>query len=192
MPADIPTSEPADLRAGDTWKWTKTLADYPASYPWTLKYRFKHPTAAGFEITASASGDDFSVTVAAATTTGFTAGTYTWIAWVEGGSSEKYTVDQGNFVVLPEYRAASAAAVLDARSDARVIYEALITAYKSAVASRAFVSEYEIAGRRMKFESRAGWIKEINYWKAQCSAELSAEAIANGTGIGRRIQFRLG
>lgn len=192
MAADIPTSEPAELRAGDTWKWTKTLADYPASYPWTLKYRFKHPTAAGFEITASAAGDNYAATVAAATSAGFTAGTYTWTAWVEGGSSEKYTVDGGSMVLAPDYRAAAATTTLDARSDARVIYEALITAYKSAAASRAFVSEYEIAGRRMKFESRAGWIKEINYWKAQCAAELSAEAIANGTGIGRRIQFRLG
>jgi hypothetical protein len=190
--AEIPTTEPAELRAGDTWKWTKSLSDFPASYPWTLKYRFKHPTAAGFEIVASASGDNYAVTETAATTTGRVAGTYTWTAWVEGGSSEKYTVDEGTLVVLADYRAVSAAAVLDDRSDARVIYEALITAYKSAVASRAFVSEYEIAGRRMKFESRAGWIKEINFWKAQCAAEVSAEAIANGTGTGRRIQFRLG
>ena len=192
MAADIPSSEPAELRAGDTWKWTKTLDDYPASAPWTLKYRFKHPTAAGFEITASASGDGYAVTVAAGTTAGYPAGTFTWIAWVEGGSSEKYTVDEGTLVVLPDFRATAASAVLDARSDARFIYEALLTAYKSAVASRAFVAEYEIAGRRMKFESRAGWLKELNYWKGQCAAEASAEAIANGTGIGRRIQFRLG
>lgn len=192
MAADIPTSEPAALRAGDTWKWTKTLDDYPASYPWTLKYRFKHPTAAGFEVVASSSGDGYAVSVAASTTAGFAAGTYTWVAWVEGGSSEKYTVDEGTLTVQADYRAVAASAVLDDRSDARVIYEALIAAYKSAVASRAFVAEYEIAGRRMKFESRAGWIKEINYWKAQLAAEASAEAIANGTGTGRRIQFRLG
>jgi len=28
---DIPENEPDTLRAGDTWKWTRTLADYPAN-----------------------------------------------------------------------------------------------------------------------------------------------------------------
>jgi hypothetical protein len=32
--ADIPTTEPSELRVGDTWKWTRILADYPASFDW--------------------------------------------------------------------------------------------------------------------------------------------------------------
>ena len=72
MAADIPTSEPAELRAGDTWKWTKTLADYPAS-AWTLKYRFKN-AAGGFEIIAATAGSDYAITVAASTTTAYAAG----------------------------------------------------------------------------------------------------------------------
>ena len=50
MAVDIPENEPDTLRAGDTWKWTRTLADYPAS-AWTLKYRFKS-AAGGFELEA--------------------------------------------------------------------------------------------------------------------------------------------
>ena len=65
MAVDIPENEPDTLRAGDTWKWTRTLADYPAS-AWTLKYRFKS-AAGGFEITATASGDSYAITVAAST-----------------------------------------------------------------------------------------------------------------------------
>jgi len=47
MAATIPSDEPARLRAGDTWKWTRTLGDYPAG-TWTLKYRFKN--AAGGDV----------------------------------------------------------------------------------------------------------------------------------------------
>jgi len=188
MSADVPTTEPGELRAGDTWKWTRSLDDYPAT-AWTLKYRFKHASNAGFEVVASSDGAGYSVTVAAATTAGYTAGTYTWIAWVEGGTSEKYTVDEGTLVVAPDYRAATAASTLDDRSTARVIYDALLEAYEAGASSRAFVSEYEIAGRRMKFTSRAEMLKELNYWKGQVAAELSADALESGTGHGRRVQL---
>jgi hypothetical protein len=118
MAADIPTNEPAELRAGDTWAWTKTLADYPASTPWTLKYRFKN-AAGGFEITATASGDGYAVSVAAATTAGYAAGAYSWMAWVEGGASEKYTVDVGTVTINPDYRSGTATAAFDDLSHAR-------------------------------------------------------------------------
>ena len=124
MTAAIPTTEPTTLRVGDTWKWTRTLADYPASAPWTLKYRFKS-AAAGFEITASASGDDYSVTVAAATTAGYAAGAYSWMAWVEGGTAEKYTVDTGTCTLNPDYRSSTATAAFDDRTHARTVLDAI-------------------------------------------------------------------
>ena len=191
MAADIPTIEPSEVRAGDTWKWTKSLPDYPAS-AWTLKYRFKSALG-GFEITATADGADHSVEVSASTTAGYhaLAGIMSWVAWVEGGTSEKYTVDSGVSTINPDYRNGTSTAALDDRSDARVIYDGLMSAYQSAVTSRAFVAEYEIAGRRMKFESRAGWLKEINYWKSRVDAETAAEALKNGLATGRRIQFRI-
>jgi len=184
--ADIPTNEPAELRAGDTWKWTRTLADYPAS-AWTLKYRFKSPTA-GFEIVASASGDDYSVVVAAATTAAYTKGTYNWIAWVEGGTSEKYTVDTGVMLVDADYRSGTATAALDDRSHARKT----LAAIESWIESRnPGVAEYEIAGRRMKYIPVADLLKMRQLYKAEVAAEDAAEAIRNGLGTGRRIQFRL-
>lgn len=186
MAADIPTNEPAELRAGDTWKWTRTLADYPAS-AWTLKYRFKSPTA-GFEIVASAAGDDYSVTVAAATTAGYAAGTYTWIAWVEGGTSEKYTVDTGVCTLDADYRSGTATAGLDDRTHARKT----LAAIEAWIESRnPGVAEYEIAGRRMKYIPVADLLKLRQLYKAEVAAEEAAEAIRTGTGTGRRIQFRL-
>ena len=186
MSAEIPTSEPGALRAGDTWKWTKTVADYPAS-AWTLKYRFKSPSA-GFEITASASGDDYAVTVSAATTAAYASGTYSWIAWVEGGTSEKYTVDTGIVEIDPDYRSGTATAALDDRSHARKT----LAAIESWIESRnPGVAEYEIAGRRMKYIPVSDLIKLRQVYKSEVAAEDAADAIANGTGVGRRIQFRI-
>ena len=188
MAADIPTTEPAELRAGDTWKWTKTLADYAASAGWTLKYRFKNASA-GFEITASAAGDDYSVTVAAATTTAYAAGSYDWIGWVEGGSSEKYTVGTGVATVLPDLRSGLASAALDARSHARKA----LAAIEAWIESRdPGVGEYEIAGRRMNYIPLTDLLKLRQHYKAEVAAEDRALKIARGESVAAgRIQFRL-
>lgn len=192
MAVSVPSNEPQQLRAGDTWKWRREdLADYPAS-SWTLTYRFKHPTLAGFEVVATADGNHFSVTVAAATTAAFSAGTFSWLAWVAGGSSEKYTVDEGTLEVLPEFRSGLAAATLDARSDAKKIYDDLLAAYKSYVASRGLVSEYTIGMRTMKFHSQGDLLTQLNYWKAQVAAEETAERLRNGLGTGNKLFVRNG
>ena len=78
MTAPIPTTEPTELRAGDTWKWTRSLSDYPASI-WTLTYVLVQ-AAVQKSITASASGDDFSVSVAKATTAAYAEGLWSWVA----------------------------------------------------------------------------------------------------------------
>lgn len=181
---DIPTNEPSSLRAGDTWKWTRTLDDYPAG-TWTLKYRFKNATSY-FEIVAGTSGTDHSVSVAAATTAAYPAGSYTWMAWVEGGSSEKYTVDTGTLEIDPDYRASTAA--YDGRSHARKMLDA-IEAWLEA--RDPAVAEYEIAGRRMKYIPIAELVKLRNRYGLEVRNEDAAAAIAKGEGLGRKIQFRV-
>ena len=186
MAADIPTIEPSSLRSGDTWTWTKTLDDYPAT-AWTLKYRFKS-AAGGFEIVATASGSDHAATVAAATSAGYAAGTYTWVAWVEGGTAEKYTVGQGSTEILPDYRNGLATVALDDRSHAAktlAAIEAWIEGRDQGVA------EYEIAGRRMKYIPIGDLLKLRQRYQAEVAAETSRAAIAAGLGTGRKIQFRL-
>lgn len=187
MAADIPTTEPSVLRAGDTWKWTKSLSDFPAS-AWTLKYRFKN-AAGGFEITAATSGNDYAITVAAATTAAYTAGLYNWLAWVEGGVSEKYTVGEGAATVQADLRTGTATAALDARSHARktlAAIEAWIEGRNPGVA------EYEIAGRRMKYIPLADLLKLRQHYKTEVAAEDRAQKIAQGLDVGAgRIQFRL-
>ena len=119
MAASIPTTEPSSLRAGDTWQWRREdLADYPAS-AWTLVYYFRNASA-HFDITASADGDAYAVTVAKASS-GKAPGWYDWIA-VVSSATERHEVDRGRLEILPDY---ATAAVLDGRSTARRILEAI-------------------------------------------------------------------
>ncbi len=187
--ATTPTQEPATVVAGDTITWQKSFSDYPAT-TWTLKYRLLN-AAGKIDITATASGNDYLVSVTAATSAAWTAGDYDYTGWVEKGSgptAERVTVSTGRITVQANLAALN---TYDGRSKARQIYEALLTAYKSAVDARAFVAEYEIAGRRMKFASRTEWITELNFWKAQVAAEDRAAKIADGLGGGARVLVRL-
>ncbi len=183
---DIPTIEPQTLRAGDTWRWLRTFDDYPAG-TWTLKYRFKN-AAGGFEITATASGTDHSVTVAASTSTAYAAGTYQWIAWVESGS-EKFTVAEGSAVVLADLRTGTATAALDVRSHARKV----LAAIEAVLERRATKDQesYEIFGRSLKRTPIADLLKLRSRYQMEVRAEDAADKMAKGQDPGGRILFRL-
>lgn len=185
MTASIPDNEPDELRAGDTWKWTRSLGDYP-SVSWTLKYRFKNASG-GFEIVATPSGSDYSISVAAATTGGYAAGTYDWVAWVEAGA-EKYTVDQGTLVVLPDLRGGSATSAQDVRGHAQKVLDAI----EAVIENRATLDQerYRINDRELWRTPVTELIKLRQRYRAEVQAEKNAERIRNGTGIGGRIQFR--
>lgn len=118
---DIPTTEPARITAGDYVQWKISLADYKASDSWTLTYSLvKKGTR--IEITATASGDDHLVTLAAATTATYNIGIYAWQAYVTK-SSERYMVDRGTLEVLPNYAAMPSG--YDARSHVKKTLDAL-------------------------------------------------------------------
>ena len=181
------TSEPSAIVAGDTAAWTKSLADYPAS-AWTLKYRAVK-SGAYMQITATASGSDHAISVSATTTSGWTAGIYDVQGWVENGAAtERYTVYTGRLEVKPNLAAQTD---YDARSTARKIYDALVVQYQTHVTNgQAFVGEYEISGRRMKFNAKPDWLLEINFWKREVAAEDRAEKLAAGQGSGSKLYTR--
>ena len=100
MAFTVPTTEPTALRAGDTWAWRREdLGDYPASV-WTLTYYFRN-AASHFDIAATADGDAFAVSIAAATTATRPPGWYDWFALVTDGTSRHY-VAEGRCEVTPD------------------------------------------------------------------------------------------
>lgn len=161
-----PTTEPAVLYTGDTWAWTRTLADYPASTH-TLKYTLIN-SGGRINITATADGDVHEVSVAASTTAAYAAGTYTWQAFVEAGS-ERFTVGRGSFDVRAGYATGSGGA--DARTPAQIALDAAVTAFATYTASRGMINEYAIGGRTMRFRSIEEITREINFWRNEVNKE---------------------
>jgi hypothetical protein len=189
MAAPIPTAEPAFVVAGDTVKWTRSLADYPASDGWVLKYRLIN-AAGNVDIVSTASGADHLVNVAASTTDNWAPGTYAWAAYVER-SGERYTVDSGTIVVRPDL--AAQAAGFEARSNARQILEQLETAFKDYVVNgQGLVQRYTIGGREMWFRSSKDFVQQIEYWRKQVQDEASFDSVARGLGNPRRLFARFG
>ena len=91
MAADIPTKEPTEFTAGDSVKWTKTIDDYPAT-TYSLKYSFRG-TAGSFDVTATASGTDYSVSIPAPTSLAYGAGYYDGQAYAEiAGTAQVDTI----------------------------------------------------------------------------------------------------
>lgn len=184
MAHTILTTEPAQLRAGDLATWTKTLADYPASSGWALSYAL---VKAGLRIAinASASGDDHLVAVAAATTSGWAAGSYTWVARVTK-ATEIYTVASGTLDILPDLAAASTG--YDGRSHAVKTLDAI----KSWIETRnPGVAEYEISGRRMKYIPMGDLLALRDRYQREVNAEVAATRLAAGLPARNKLQVRL-
>lgn len=141
MSAPIPDIEPEAINAGDTAAWLIDLADYPPSEGWALTYTLAN-AANRYTFNATASGSSFLVTVPAATTAAWVAGSYAWRAQVSY-SGEVYTVRQGNITIAPSFGAA-----VDARSLARRQLDAIEAVLEGRASSA--VAEYTIVGRAVK------------------------------------------
>ena len=192
MTITIPTKEPAQLRAGDTWRWNRIdLIDYPAS-SYTLTYRFKN-AAGGFEIVADTDGNNYAVSVDATVTQGYASGTYDWQAQVDGPLG-RFTVNASSMIVLPSLFAGAATSALDSRSPARMALDAInAQLQKRATADQ---QEYEISvGGSMRRVVRATFQQLIlakQYYETLVANEEAAQRAADGLPDRRRSYVRFG
>jgi hypothetical protein len=142
------------LIAGDSLDFTTSVASYPATDGWTLKYvlapRFTTPaqspitlTAATYEVTG------YRVQVGPSITATWQPGAYSWASYVEK-TGARVTLEQGGeLTVAPD--PATLAAGADLRSDAAKAL-ANIEAYLENSGNLA-AAEYSIAGRQLKRHS---------------------------------------
>lgn len=189
MAHTVPTTEPAQVRAGDLATWKISLADYSAADGWALSYAL---VKSGTRITfnASASGADFLVAVSAATTAPWVAGTYQFVARVTKGT-EIYTVREGSIDILPDL--ASASSGYDARSHARKTLDAL----EAWIEGRDMgVAEYEInvggGSRRLKTIPITELLRLRDLYRREVRGEEDAQRAAAGLPKRNRILVRFG
>jgi hypothetical protein len=178
MTAAIPDSIPKQLIAGDTWVWTRSLADYPAG-TWTATVYFEAMQGA-FSVAASASGTTHSFTIAATTTTAYVPGRYGWRLRVTDGTTLT-TVESGMVEVLVD---PAKAGKVDTRSWAQRTLEA-VESFLEGNASTAQAS-MSLAGRQISRWSLA----ELMTFRTQLRAEVGSEVQGPNKGRGRDIRVR--
>lgn len=186
----IPEIEPAEIRVGFTTSWYKDVTDYPPSGGWTLKYALRN-SAQKITLTAATSGTRYLTTVTASGSSAYVVGIYTWVAYVTKGTAEtldQHEVDRGTIALVQNY---SADAVYDGRSDARIIYDNLITKYKAFISSGGEMQSMSVAGKSVSFRSAEDFLTQIKYWEAKVRDEEDAEAVANGGSSSRQVGVRL-
>lgn len=185
MAYTVPTLEPAELRAGDTWAWRREdLGDYPAS-TWTLIYAFRNATAY-FDVDATADGEAFAVSVAKATTAGYTAGSYDWTAFVSDGS-ERHEIGRGVLEVLPDM---GTAAARDGRSWARQMLDYVEAALLSkATGSQLDIVRAQLAERNLQYDI-PGLLVLRDRLRAEVRAEDNADRLRRGLASRHRLLAR--
>lgn len=103
MARTVPTVEPTQLTAGDSWDWDITYSDYPPSEGWSLSYSLSGAHESVITITADPNDAEsgYEVRVAAATTADYTAGRYNLLGYATK-APDRFQVYSGPLVVLPD------------------------------------------------------------------------------------------
>ena len=186
--ANAAETEPAKIIAGDRliFKRSDLNNDY-ANSSFTLKYsaRLEGTGSTEIQITATASGSDYLVEVASATTASYTVGTYRWQAYITRNSdSQRLTIDEGTWEVIANRDAATT----DPRSHAAIMVDKIESILEGRADSD--VSSYSIQGRSL---TKLG-IEELMAWRDRYKSELllekRKERALNGVGTGAKVLVR--
>ncbi len=182
---------PSILRAGDTTEWTESISDYPATDGWTLRFSLRAKDKSLIDITATASGADYAVTVTHSASKGWKAGDYYYQAFVyketDGLTTDRHTIQRGRIEILPNL--ADASSQDDFRSVAQINLDMLDAAISGNTSPD--VMSYSIAGRSLSRFSKAELREEREYWKGEVESELTKEIGEKGTGDPRHIKAHL-
>lgn len=167
--ANYPTVEPVQLIAGDRWAWKRTdlNVDYSNSTH-TLKYVFRLAGSGTteVEITASASGTEYLIEVASATTAAYTTGRYYYQGYITRTSdSQRITIADGEVLVVPDRDIST----LDPITVLRQRLDNLDTAI--ATLSTKTGSSYSIAGRSFAYSDLGELVRIRNETAGEISVK---------------------
>jgi hypothetical protein len=184
MAHEIPTVEPVEVTAGDLVTWKRSLPDYPAGDGWALSYALTK-SSVRIQVSSTASGNDHLVSVAAATTANWAAGSYTIQGYVTL-SSERYQVFSGNIGILTNLAAQSSG--YDGRSHAKKVLDAIETVLES----RAGKDVQTWSGLEQSFSliPTAELLTMRDKYRVEYQAEQAASNIARGLGNKRNVFVR--
>lgn len=180
------------ITAGDTLTFTKSVSGYAPEDGWTLSYALVSPSLR-ITFNATDNGDSTHlVTVAAATTATWAAGSYKWQSYVTK-AAERFSVESGTFQILTNFATASSGS--DARSHVRKVLDALDATIEGK-ATKDQIS-YSIsfgdsgASRSISRMSFSELIEARKYYKSEYQRLLRQERLARGLDSGKTIHIRM-
>ena len=181
---------PYTIYAGDTVKWKlQNLHNDYANNLYTLTYYFRLEGggSTNFTVNASASSNDYLITLAHGVTAGKTAGIYNYVAYVTRASdSARITVDVGRITVKPNLATSSS----ETKSHAKIMLDKIESLLEGKADKD--VASYSIAGRSLQKMSVTELLEWRNYYKAEYNIEVSKQRNANGDGSGNTIKVSFG
>lgn len=184
--ADSPLTEPAEIRSGDTIKWRRQdlTGKYPASDGWTLEYHLVNSGGQIEIIAATYQTDAFLITITAADSAAFTAGTYKWTSKVIKGD-EKYSDRLGTIEILPDLEAADSG--LETRSSTKIALDTM----DSLIEKVKKHSSYSIGGRTYALKDLGELRKERNALMIDYQQELRVERVKSGKRVNTSVKMVL-
>lgn len=185
MAHQVPTYEPDQITAGDLITWKKALGDYPAGESWVLSYALTS-SSAQITFTGTADDDDHLISVAAATSAAWAAGTYSIQGYVTKGT-ERYQVYKGDIKILPNLATASSG--LDDRSHVKKTLD-LLEATMEALAAGTMTSTSVLGTTYTRKNMHTELIPAIEKYKVWYRQEQDAERVNQGKKPRGRIVTR--
>ena len=161
---DVPTTEPSEVTAGDTWTWKKSLSDFLASDSWVLTYALVKD-GKQIKLTASADGDDHLIEEVPTDTAKHDPGIYHYQAYVTK-STERYLVGTGTIEVLPDF---AQSVGYDNRSHAKKALDAIEAVLENKATQDQL--SYSIGGRSLSRFSWAELIEARDRYRAEYFGE---------------------
>lgn len=157
---------PSKITAGESLEWLISLDDYPAS-EWTLSYALVN-SAGRIAITGAQyqSGDTHHISVSTTTSAAYTAGVYSYQAYVSKTGAKK-VVETGTIEVLPDFSTKSSG--YDDRSFAKTCLDNIEAVLENRASAAQL--EYTIAGRQLKFVPPGELLDLRNRFRAEYRAE---------------------
>lgn len=178
---------PSIIIIGDTATWKHSDAIYPATAGWVLTYTLINASNK-YTVTATAAGADYAATITAAESAAMQAGQYKWLARVSRtvlAVLQAHTVGEGVILLQDNF---AALATLDVRSHAVKTLVAIEATLEGRATSA--TSEYQIAGRAMKYIPIPELLMLRDKYKREVAGEVAAAGLAAGLPAKGRIYVR--
>jgi hypothetical protein len=187
---------PRTITAADSLTWNDPSAvdgtgALVSSATWTLTYylRFNAASEGATVVGTAGAAGSWDFTIAAATTTAFDAGTWSWTARATNGALAM-TMGSGSLTVLPSLAYTGTPTAFDGRSQNEIDLVAVQTAIRTIISGG--VSQYAIGSRQATKLDLGMLMKREAMLKGEVARERAAEKIAAGLGDPRNLFVRFG